>query len=55
MATHLVEDAHEHFLLAAVLFSLGVLQVVGVHDPDHVLELVRPPGAVVEPAITLGG
>jgi hypothetical protein len=26
-----------------------------VHDPDHVLELVRPPGAVVEPAVTLGG
>ena len=46
---NLVEGAHEELLLVAVLLALGVLQVVGVHDANHVLELVHPAGAVVEP------
>jgi hypothetical protein len=46
---HLVDDSEGLGFEGAPLLALRVVQVVGVDDAHHVLELVRPAPAMVVP------
>ncbi len=48
-----VDEPHGDFLDLPVLFKPRVLQVVRVHNPHHVLELVAPPVTAVVPVQVL--
>ena len=52
-ADDLVDDGHSARLGGAALLALRVVQVVGVDDAHHVLELVRPAPPVVVPVQVL--
>ncbi len=45
----MVDDRQRRCLDIAILLPLSVVQVVGMHDTHHVVELVRPSAPVVVP------
>ena len=50
-----VDVLEDHLLEMTALLPTGIVEVVGVHDANHVVELVGPTAAVMEPVRSTRG